>query len=230
MGIRSGGPCWKALYADAARILGIEAISDRDKHSRITKLASGPSLHDYLLSPEKYLARQSKPWRYETHFDVQELRGARLRYLETISQCRAIQAQIDNLLKVKAEILQVFRPKPSIARNTESKTGHLRQQPKMSLATMRHRRAQTILKTSLPEPNATRTVKTKIHFYRFDLSKPEDAKAYKELCERLRPDHKFFHVLADPSKPTPEPSVQDIELELAHVFADQWNSTTVRVF
>jgi hypothetical protein len=106
IGIRSAGPCWKELYREAARILGIDAISDRDKHSRITKLTSGPSLHDYLLSPEEYLARQRKPWRCETSFDVDALRKARLYYLESLSQCRAIQAQIDNLLKLKAEILQ----------------------------------------------------------------------------------------------------------------------------
>ena len=109
IGIRSAGPCWKELYANAARILAIDAISDRDKHSRITKLTRGPSLHEYLMNPAKYLACQTKPWRYETVSSAEALeniRGARLRYLETVSQCRAIQAQIDNLLKLKHEALK----------------------------------------------------------------------------------------------------------------------------
>jgi len=108
IGIRSAGPMWKDLYAEAARIIGIDAISDRDKHPRITKLASGPSLHDYMLSPEKFLARQHKPLRSKSAFDAEEMRTARLRYLELMSQCRAIQAQIDNLLKVKREALPVL--------------------------------------------------------------------------------------------------------------------------
>jgi hypothetical protein len=105
IGIRSAGPKWKELYAEAAKILGIEAIPDVHKHSRVTKLTRGPSLHDYILSPETHLARQHKPWRHDTSFDVEALRRSRLEYLESLSQRRAIQAQIENLLKVKQEIL-----------------------------------------------------------------------------------------------------------------------------
>jgi hypothetical protein len=75
-------------------------------------------------------------------------------------------------------------------------------------------------------------IKTNIHTYRYALDIAAEAKAYKELREKLRADKRhFFNVLAEPFGKEKH-IVEDgpIELETDHLFADQWNSTTARVF
>jgi hypothetical protein len=78
------------------------------------------------------------------------------------------------------------------------------------------------------------TLKTKIHTYSFDTTKPAEAAAYAELCTRLRADGRdFFHVLADTRNSSNYPAFadgQEIELETDCLFSNQWNSTTARVF
>lgn len=71
-----------------------------------------------------------------------------------------------------------------------------------------------------------KTLKTKLHRYRFNISKEDERKAYEILCDILKDRH-WLNVLADPSK---QPPAGPIELETKHLFANQWNSTTHRVF
>lgn len=75
------------------------------------------------------------------------------------------------------------------------------------------------------------TIKTKIHIYEFNLGDADQARAYRELREKLEQDkdRRFFNCNAEPGK---ELELQDgeIELETKFLFADQWNSTTARVF
>lgn len=78
------------------------------------------------------------------------------------------------------------------------------------------------------DPNMCGTIPTVLHTYRFDTSKPADAKAYAALCERLRrdKDRRFFNVLRDPGAKQTKPG--PVALETDHVFADQWSTTDGR--
>lgn len=102
-------PDWKTLYAKAATALGIESISDCDRHARITRLTRGPSLNEYLREAPKHLAhmekpyRPSKPWGNEKPLNV-EMREYRMRFLEEVSTIRALDAQIENLREVQRAI------------------------------------------------------------------------------------------------------------------------------
>jgi len=66
---------------------------------------------------------------------------------------------------------------------------------------------------------------TTIHAYNFDVSKPEDAKAWHELCNRLNRESppimeamgNFYHQVKDLDG-------QQIELETEYLFDNQWNT------
>ncbi len=80
-------------------------------------------------------------------------------------------------------------------------------------------------------------LKTTLHRYNFNVSDPTQAKEYKALCGRLKASGvRFFNVLNVLSMPGdskgPEgPEAGPIELETAHLFADQWSSACgFRVF
>jgi hypothetical protein len=80
-----------------------------------------------------------------------------------------------------------------------------------------------------------KTLKTRIHYYYFHADRPNEAQEYREMCERLQADsgRRFFHVIAHPGsdkRTSEQVGSKEITLELAHVFADQWNSTDARVF
>lgn len=107
---------WKPLYAAAAKVLDIKSISERDQHSRITRLTRGPSLTEYIRHPEKHLARMSKPHtrgndkgRYgqeSVESEVETMRRRRMAYLEEMSQLRALDARIENLREIRRAILE----------------------------------------------------------------------------------------------------------------------------
>lgn len=83
-----------------------------------------------------------------------------------------------------------------------------------------------------------KTLKTQIHFYCFNVRNSEENAAYMALRETIKaqcPEGRgeWMNVFAMPgSKEMKEPAhgTQDIELETAHLFENQWNSTTARVF
>ena len=67
------------------------------------------------------------------------------------------------------------------------------------------------------------TLKTKLHFYRFDAKK--DAARYRELHAQLSDGRHFFNANSDPEdKRDDTPRIEDVELETEHLFADQWNT------
>lgn len=100
-------PDWKALYAEAARVLGMETIPDRDRHARITRLTRGPDLREYLREAYKHLTYMPKPSRPGKHWSYDDrplnvrMREARAAFLEDVSSIRAIDAQIENLREVQ---------------------------------------------------------------------------------------------------------------------------------
>lgn len=80
-----------------------------------------------------------------------------------------------------------------------------------------------------------KTIKTTIHHYRFDISKPEDKAAHDALLAELAATPgrgHWLHVLADTSRPDKtwppmfaDNEAEDIELETYHLFENQWNAT-----
>lgn len=78
-------------------------------------------------------------------------------------------------------------------------------------------------------------MKTKLHEYCFDMRKPAEAKAYQELAARLRAEIKAgkrgreMHCIAPECKIN-EASTSEVEIEPKHLFQNQWNTTTSRVF
>lgn len=76
-----------------------------------------------------------------------------------------------------------------------------------------------------------KTINTVLHYYRFDISQPEQAEQYKALCEQLKaqglkvfdsisPDHsKFYKEKIQPL------NGQIVKLETEHLFNNQWNTT-----
>lgn len=74
------------------------------------------------------------------------------------------------------------------------------------------------------------TIKTTLHTYHLDTRKPGDAKAYAELYKRLSTSNgKCFETWGHGSHYLPD-LAGPIELETDHVFNNQWDSTTHRVF
>lgn len=100
-------PDWKAVYAEAAKVLGIETISERDQHSRITRLTRGPALQTYVKRPDEYLAHMRKPSRPGKHWSADDrplnvrMREDRLKFLEEVSAIRAVDSHIANLRELQ---------------------------------------------------------------------------------------------------------------------------------
>lgn len=79
-------------------------------------------------------------------------------------------------------------------------------------------------------------IKTTLNAYHFDVSKEEEAQAYKELCESLRAKGlKVFSTIQNPSSKEFR-NFRDIvnsldggyvELETKHIFNNQWNSAPI---
>ena len=79
-------------------------------------------------------------------------------------------------------------------------------------------------------------IETTLHTYRFNIYKLEEAKAYHKLCKQLRADKnrgRWMNCISmpktreqrdNPIKPGP------VTLETSHIFDNQWNSETHRVF
>lgn len=70
-------------------------------------------------------------------------------------------------------------------------------------------------------------MQTKLHHYRFDISKEGQARAYDELCERLRSTPgrgRWLHVLGQSHDPTPHGTVEIVELDASYLFDNQWNT------
>jgi hypothetical protein len=83
----------------------------------------------------------------------------------------------------------------------------------------------------MSKPKEGMTMKTTIHAYWYDTSKPADAKVYDELCERLTAQglHCFetwgggkghYDLVRDIDG-------REIELETEHLFNDQWNTAPI---
>lgn len=78
------------------------------------------------------------------------------------------------------------------------------------------------------------TIKTILHTYRFDISKPAEAAAYENMCETLRsaipPHPHWMHCLAEPRDKNEHRATlkandgQFIELETDCLFDNQWNT------
>lgn len=78
---------------------------------------------------------------------------------------------------------------------------------------------------------AHKTINTILHYYRFDISQPEQAEQYKALCKQLKaqglkvfdsisPNHsKFYKEKIQPL------NGEIIKLETEHLFNNQWNTT-----
>jgi hypothetical protein len=108
-------PDWKALYAEAAKTLGMERISEHNRHPRVTRLTNAPTLVSYVKHPERYLARMDKPytrgkaerWGQEsTESEVESMWRYRKEYLEEMSIIRALNQSIENLNEVKRATLE----------------------------------------------------------------------------------------------------------------------------
>ncbi len=70
------------------------------------------------------------------------------------------------------------------------------------------------------------TMKTIIHTYRYDVSVPDEAAAYAELCERLKGSQPhWMNCLAGPYRDEWKPKDGvELELQAANVFSNQWNT------
>ncbi len=75
------------------------------------------------------------------------------------------------------------------------------------------------------------TIKTRLHWYQYDMRKPEEKAAYKALCAKLRATH--THPMEAFENGTPDGwdykhimplDGKVIELETAHLFENQWNT------
>ena len=76
------------------------------------------------------------------------------------------------------------------------------------------------------------TLKTKIHYYRFDTSNPEEKREYDALRTKLTDGRHWMNCLASQNEYgySHAAGVENIELETKFLFSNQWNSTTARVF
>lgn len=82
--------------------------------------------------------------------------------------------------------------------------------------------------------NGASTCQTKLHRYDFRLIDPEQAKAWTALQKKLK-GRKCLEMCGDVNGPKSLPdgaseTVEDVTIELRHIFNDQWNTTTDRVF
>jgi hypothetical protein len=74
------------------------------------------------------------------------------------------------------------------------------------------------------------TLQTTIHYYRFDMSKPQDPAAYDALCETLRATPgrgRWMHCIGDTKDrlENRQGGSEPITLETSFVFSNQWNET-----
>jgi hypothetical protein len=69
-------------------------------------------------------------------------------------------------------------------------------------------------------------MKTKLHSYHFDISKPDQNAAYESLVARLTADEgrRFFNVYAMNGEH--KTITGEVTLETKHLFADQWNTSS----
>lgn len=77
----------------------------------------------------------------------------------------------------------------------------------------------------------TRTLKTVLHYYQYDISKPGQAAAYQELCEVLKSNGLTCFDTISIDRPSTWYDMrikplngQVIELETAYIFNNQWNT------
>lgn len=71
-------------------------------------------------------------------------------------------------------------------------------------------------------------IRTIIHTYRLDVSKPEDAKAYAELCAKMEAQGtKCFETLGNGSHYAPSWDGRKLTLDTSFVFDNQWNTEPV---
>jgi len=78
-------------------------------------------------------------------------------------------------------------------------------------------------------------MKTRIHYYSFNIKKPEEKEAYEKMCAELRQTPgrgEWLNTLvtAPYSRPGKGNAVEEIELETDCLFQNQWNSNIGRVF
>lgn len=73
------------------------------------------------------------------------------------------------------------------------------------------------------------TIKTTIHAYRFDISKPADAKAYDELCAKMQAQGtKCFETCGGGGSHYLEScDGRQVELETGYMYDNQWNTAPV---
>lgn len=84
------------------------------------------------------------------------------------------------------------------------------------------------------EENQNPTVQTKLHRYDFHLADHKHSEAWKTLQKQLN-GRKCLEMWGDVNGPEDLPdgaseTVEDVTIELRHIFNDQWNTTTERVF
>lgn len=74
----------------------------------------------------------------------------------------------------------------------------------------------------------SKTIKTKIHAYRYDVTNPVEAKAYAALCARMEAqDTKCFESWGVNSHYQSALDGIEVELETMYVFDNQWNTAPI---
>lgn len=74
-------------------------------------------------------------------------------------------------------------------------------------------------------------MKTKLHHYSFNLTNPEESKAWKALKAKLEKSGVHCHNSHSADNgPSHRNDTETVEIETAHLFNDQWNTTDKRVF
>ena len=92
------------------------------------------------------------------------------------------------------------------------------------------------MNTHTSEQTETRTtLKTRLHRYHFNLTDATEREAWNTLHNKLLASGAHhFHAWGSVNGPEHTfdgtESVEDVELETGHIFGDQWNATTERVF
>lgn len=81
----------------------------------------------------------------------------------------------------------------------------------------------------------TKTIKTVLHTYNFDISEPEQAAQYKKLAAELRATPgrgEWMNTWGPPGQGTPAHEIPagPVDLETDFLFDNQWNTPTHRVF
>jgi len=72
-------------------------------------------------------------------------------------------------------------------------------------------------------------MKTTLHAYAFDVTKPQEAAAYEQLCSRMKRDGiRCFETWGGGgSHYMPSLDGKTVELETQHIFSDQWNTAPI---